>query len=325
MTTNKISLTEKIGEEMVDNILEAGLALLLVIGGVSYFSLDNKWSEALSLIADKAGLIAAKSEITLMINTVMNTFPFNFIQTHQTSGLIIGVTLCVIGAVAKILTLKSKEEFIKDLGKILLIPGVIGVLSIIIIQLLTVSSINDLLVRSSIATTQLTLSKMDPGMMIWNMMGLLFMIGIFSLIFGAMLVYIIRALHGKPAFLYITGKFLVFIGWFGLIYYGLMRLLAIKDVAATLYGENILKLFAFAWYIGRTTFVVALCMFALGFTLYKYGVKEIKRKRRMMIHEGRSHMVLQERPATYPPHQTQHQPEHPYHPQHGQQPPYHRL
>jgi hypothetical protein len=173
-------------------------------------------------------------------------------------------------------------------------------------------------------------------MMLWNMMGLMFMIGIFSLIFGAMLVYVIKSLHGKPAFLYITGKFLVFIGWFGLIYYGVLRLLAIKDVAATLYGENIIKLFAFAWYIGRSTFVISLCMFALGFTLYKYGLREIRKKRRMLLHEGRSHMVLHDQPSIYAPntqhHQDQpahqqndpyHQPQHPYHPQHGQQPPYH--
>jgi hypothetical protein len=173
---------------------------------------------------------------------------------------------------------------------------------------------------------------MDSGLMIWNMMGLLFMIGIFSLIFGAMLVYVIRALHGKPAFLYITGKFLVFIGWFGLVYYGLVRLLAIKDVAATLYGENMLKLFAFAWYMGRTTFVVALCMFALGFTLYKYGLREIKRKRKMMIKEGRGNMVLHNQPSTYyqqhPQHMPSHQPQdhnHPHHPPHGQQPPYGML
>lgn len=297
----KESLTEKIGEEIVDEMLEAGLAILLIIAGVSYFNLENNWTEAAKLIADKVGLMQAEGEISMMYNSVVNGFPFNFISSHFGWSVAVGILLCIIGITIKIITLKTKEEFIKDMGKVILIPGVVGVIAVVLIQILTVNSLNDLFVRTNLATTELMLSKLDTSVMVWNMMGLLFLIGFSSLIFGALLVYVVKALKGKPTFLYILGNFLVFIGWFNLGYYVIVRLMAIDVVASSLYGTNMLKLFAFSWYIARGTFLTALSMFALGFTLYNYGSREIRRKRRMVLMEAKqSQMVLHQRPTHYP-------------------------
>jgi membrane protein DedA with SNARE-associated domain len=71
--------------------------------------------------------------------------PFGFIAANMLGTLLTGMFLAFIGFAAKIITIKSRDEFIKDLGKIILMPGVIGVIGIIIIQLLTVNSINDLI------------------------------------------------------------------------------------------------------------------------------------------------------------------------------------
>lgn len=303
----KGAFTESLGEELVDEVIEAGLAILLVIAGVSYFNMESRWSEAVSLFSERVGLTGVHSEISMMYNSVADGFPFNFIANNFAWTVAIGVILCVIGLTIKIITIKSKEEFIKDMGKVILIPGVIGVIAIIFIQIMTVSSLNDLLVRSNLVTTELALSKIEPGMMLWNMMGLLFLMGFFSLILGAMLVFVVKSLKEKPAFLTIFGNFLVFIGWFGLGYYLVVRLLALDVIAESLYGSNILKLFAFAWYMSRGTFIIALCMFALGFSLYKYGSRQIRRKRRMAIrHAKREQMILHKSPYE---HHTTHNPQ----------------
>lgn len=286
------SLTERIGEEIVDEMLEAGLTILLVIAGVSYFNLENNWTSAASLIAEKAGLASIQSEISMMYNAIANGFPFSFIRTHFIWSVVIGILLCIAGITIKILTLKSREEFIKDMGKVILVPGLVGVIAIVLIQILTVNSLNDLFVRSDLPAMETALGKMESGIMVWNMMGLIFMIGLFSLILGSMLVYVVRALKEKLIVLRITGNFLALIGWFFLGYYLIIRLLAIDVVASSLYGGNILKLFVFVWYMSRGTFITAVCMFALGFTLYKYGAREIRKKRRMAIMESRREQMI---------------------------------
>lgn len=294
----KASVTEFLGGELIDEILEAGLALLLVMSGISYFNLESNWVDAMRLVGEKVGLSSSESEISVMINTISNTFPFSFIQQHQTWALVIGISLCVLGIIIKILTLKSKEEFIKDMGKVILVPGIIGVVAIVFIQIMTVNSLNDLMLRAQLVSTQLAFSKASSGIMLWNMMGLLFLIGFFALIFGSMIYYVTKSLGRKPIALHLTGKFLVFVGWFSLVYYALIRIFAIEAIASSLYGENILKLFAFSWYMARGTFIVALCMFALGFTLYNYGNKQMRIKRRMALREAQRHsMAVHQRPS----------------------------
>lgn len=314
--TRKPTITERIGEEIVDELLEAGLAILLVLAGVSYFNLENNWTQAAALMADKVGLVSVESEVSMMYNSVVNGGIFMFFKNHFLLSIVVAILLCIGGITFKILTLKSKEEFIKDMGKVILVPGLVGLLAIILIQILTVSSLNDLFVRSNLATMELALDKMSSGMMIWNMMGIIFMTGIFSLIFGSMLVYVVKALKERLLFLRITGNFLALIGWFFLGYYAIMRLLAIDMVASSLYGGNILKLFVFVWYMSRGTFITAVCMFALGFTLYKYGKKEIRRKRRLAIMESRrEQMIIGRSPyegqTHYPPY-TGHEQHNPY-------------
>lgn len=309
----KVSITEKIGEELVDNTIEAGLALLLVVGGFSYFNLSNKWMEALGLVAEKVGLSGSEAEVSLIVKTISNTFPFNFIQSHTTWAVAIGILLCIIGIVIKIITLKSKEEFIKDLGEIILVPGIIGIISVVFIQIMTVNSLNELLMKAQLVSTQLAFSKTTSGIMLWNMMGILFLTGFFSLVFGAMLYYVSKSLGNKPLPLYILGKFLVFIGWFSLIYYAVLRVFSLDIIAQSLYGENIIKLFAFSWYMARSTFIVALVMFALGFSLYTYGRKEIKKKRIMELKEAKrmSYMQgVQPHQYTQPGQHQHHNPEH---------------
>ena len=58
-------------------------------------------------------------------------------------------------------------------------------------------------------------------------------------------------------------------------------MLAIEEVSAALTGTEILKVFAFAWYISRSSFIVSLIVFGIGYVLYTYGHEEEVRHKRM--------------------------------------------
>ena len=83
--------------------------------------------------------------------------------------------------------------------------------------------------------------------------------------------YTIKKLGGKPIALRLGGEFMVIVGWFTLAFYGIFRLLAIETLAQGLYGTTSLKLFTLMWYLSKSGFIAATCMFAAGIVLYRYG------------------------------------------------------
>ncbi len=276
------SVSETIGAEIVDEFLEAGLSIVLLVFGVSYFNLESRWVDAAELLGHKFGG-GAFEELKLMIGTISNSFPFNFIGQYQNTGLVIGLALVFFGVLVKVMTVKTMPEFIKDIGKVIMLPGIIGVVAIIIIQLFTVSSVNDVIARGQLAQSQLALQQIDPAVALLNLMGLMLYIGIVGILVGSLLSYISKSLGHKPAFLYVMAKFSVFVGWFSLIYYLVIRLLASQAVTDILYGKSILLLFAFSWYVARGPFLVSLCMFGFGLGLYKYGTIQLKRAKKEML------------------------------------------
>jgi len=275
-------ISELIGEEIVDEFLETGLSILLLVFGISYFNIEQRWVDAANLLGHRFGG-GTFEEITLMVNSISNSFPFNFIGQYGNTGLIIGIALIFFGVLVKVMTVKSIHEFIKDIGKVIMLPGIVGVVAIIIIQLFTVSSVNDVIARGQLAQSQLALQQIDPAVALLNLMGLMLYIGIMGILLGSLLSFISKSIGHKPAFLYIMAKFTVFIGWFSLIYYIIIRLLASQAVTDILYGKSILLLFAFSWYIARGPFLASLCMFGFGLGLYKYGSIQLRKAKRQMV------------------------------------------
>ena len=220
------------------------------------------------------GSSIAAQEANLMFKTVANTFPFNYLtQTSFNHVILAGLAMFVIGVIIKVLTTPSRAELTKDFGKILIVPGIIGVISIVGIQLLTTRSINSLFLDATLRTAETTVNQANAGLLVWNMMGSLFLMGILMLFFGYILTYTIKKIGGKPVSIYLLGDFMVIMGWFTFAFYLLFRLLAVEFIAKELYGTQMLKLFTLMWYVSRSGFLASVGLFAFGLVLYKYGKK----------------------------------------------------
>lgn len=265
---------EFIANEFIDQILEAALALITISFGVNYFLLADSWLGAVGTYAAKSGTVIAGQEANLMFNTIGETFPFNYLTVTTVNNVfLIGVVLLVIGFIIKVITTNSRAELVKDFGKILIVPGVIGLISVTAIQLMTTSSITNLFGRATLRTAESTVANTQTGLLVWNMMGLLFLAGILMLFIGYILSLTVKKLGGKPVGLYLVGEFLVLLGWFSFAFYIVFRLLAIEALAGELYGTTALKLFTLMWYASRSGFIVAVCLFAAGVVLFRYGCK----------------------------------------------------
>jgi len=262
-----------LANELIDQVLEAAIALIAISFGINYFLLADYWIDATGALAKNAGLVgSSSSEIGMMIDTIASTFPFNYISgTGLTNVFIAGTVMITIGLMIKILTTDSRAELVKDFGKILIIPGIIGVVSLIFIQFITANSINNLFNEATLRMTENIVGRVSPGIFVWNMMGMLFLLGLFLLFLGYIIVYTIRKIGGKPVTLYIIGDSMVILGWFTLVFYLFFRILAIEQIATLLYGSQVLKLFTLMWYMSRSGFLVSLCLFAFGLALHKYG------------------------------------------------------
>ena len=265
-------IKEFLTHELIDQVLEAALALLAVGFGINYFLLADSWVDAVGTYAKSSGTSIASQEISLMSSTIADTFPFNYLtQTTFSHVFIAGLLMFMIGVVIKVLTTDSRAELVKDFGKIFIIPGVVGLVSIIAVQLTTASSLTSLFAKATLRTAETAVSQTHTGMFVWNMMGILFMIGILMLFFGYILAFTIKKLGGKPVIMYLFGEFMIIMGWFALAFYLVFRILAIETLANELYGTTALKLFTLMWYLSKSGFIAAVCMFAVGIVLYRYG------------------------------------------------------
>ncbi|MFC1754946.1 hypothetical protein ACFL96_16405 [Thermoproteota archaeon] len=260
--------------ELIDQVLEAALALLAVGFGINYFLLADSWIDAVGAYAKSSGTAIASQEIGLMSKTISATFPFNYLtQTTFQHVFVIGLVMFMIGVVIKVITTESRAELVKDFGKIFIIPGVIGLISIIGVQLASASKLTSLFGSATLRTAESAVAQTHTGIFVWNMMGILFLIGILMLFFGYILSYTVKKLGGKPVILYLFGEFMVIMGWFTFAFYLIFRLLAVETLANALYGTTALKLFTLMWYLSKSGFIAAVCLFAAGVVLYKYGKK----------------------------------------------------
>ena len=178
-------LKEFITNELIDQIIEAALALLAIGFGINYFLYADAWMGAVASYAGSMGSSIAAQEANLMFKTVSNTFPFNYLtQTSFNHVILAGMVLFVIGTIIKVLTTPSRAELTIDFGKILIVPGIIGVISLVGIQLLTTRSINSLFIGTTLRTAETAVDQANAGLLVWNMMGSLFLMGIMMLFFG---------------------------------------------------------------------------------------------------------------------------------------------
>ncbi len=264
----KKSISDRVAEEAIDEIMMAGLAFLLVVAGVNYFNMKWAWAEIL------AGA-ASGTEVGVMLNALAQVFPFKylFVQYDFWGALVIAVCLTVLGISLKAFTVRTKGKFIIDIGRNIYVPAVIGLVVILALQLWTAFNVDDYLTTHSI-----TRPEFGSGYFIWQTYGQLFLIGASLLVIGA-IVRLIGEKNDSRKTLLVGDT--MFNGAFVLIlYYILVRVLALDVVLYSGFGQ-IMRLFIISNQYSGFTIIVCVFMFTFGRALKRYGIYVLKHEKRM--------------------------------------------
>ena len=112
----KKSISDKIGEEFINEIMMAGIAFFIIMMGVNYFSMKWAWIEAASQVSATSGISStiAGQEIGQMLAALSQTFPFSifFAEYSFWGALILAVCLTALGVGLKLFTVYTKGKFV---------------------------------------------------------------------------------------------------------------------------------------------------------------------------------------------------------------------
>ncbi|MBW2972723.1 hypothetical protein KY359_06835 [Candidatus Woesearchaeota archaeon] len=273
----KKSISDRVAEEAIDEIMMAGLAFLLVVAGVNYFNMKWSWAKIL------AGA-ATGSEVGEMLSALAQTFPFKylFVQYDFWGALIVAVCLTVLGLSLKAFTVRTKGKFIIDIGKNIYVPAVVGLVVILVLQLWTAFNVNEYLSSQSIAHPEFS-----SGYFIWETYGQLFLLGAALLVCGAIVKLVGEKNTSRKTIMIgdtlFNGAFIL------IIYYFIIRMLALDVVLYSDIGD-IVRLFIISTQYSGFTITICVFMFTFGRALKSYGVHVLKHERRMhQIEEFKRH------------------------------------
>ncbi|MBT3406218.1 hypothetical protein HN419_03545 [Candidatus Woesearchaeota archaeon] len=265
--------------EIVAELFEAGLTLLTVSLGLKYYQMKTNYFEVLALMFNKLGIGGASAESSAMVDTIGSSFPFNYLYSfNPNTAILIGAVVAIIGLVLTVLTTKHFKEFVRELGKGMMVPGVVGLVSVIILTLANASVLQTIITKSQFSATAEAVALTEIGVLTWQTMGILFIIGIYAVICGLLIQYVVKTLGAKRhLILYFVGNALFALGIFSFAYYFLVRILGLQFIADTLYGASLIKYFVMSWYISRVSFIVCLVLFFVGWSIFKVSKKMPKR------------------------------------------------
>jgi hypothetical protein len=272
----KETFSEMLGEEIINELMIAGFAVFLIVFGVNYFHMKWAWTEIIAKASEATGLshTAAGIEAANMLSALAHTFPFNLLFVHGNSigVFIIAIFMTVVGFTLKAFTVKSRGKFIKDLGKVVYIPAVIGFVVIIILQLWTAFNVDDYM-----ATHDIARPEFEKGFFIWQTYGQLFLLGAALLVIGAVIKLVAEQnqlrkvkLLGDTMF---NGSILL------LFYYFIIRILALDVLTQTAVGK-VLKLFIISNQTSSYTIIVCVFLFTFGRALKQYGIDTMRQARK---------------------------------------------
>ncbi len=266
-----VKLYKVIGEKVIDEMLIAGIAIIIFLMGVNYFELEFAWVQIISNLSAASGLSSTTvtNEITLMLGAIGNTFPFNYLfgaETNILMAIIIAVILTGMGFLFKVWTTKTREKFIEDLGHELMIPAVIGFVTILILQIYTAMTIHGYFAaRADILPIT---SNFQSGLFIWNTFGSFFITGAVALVLGSVLLVVAKSKHIKH--LVIVGRTMVVSSYFLLGYYLFIRMLGLGVIIESGAGD-FLKYFIISGDISNFVIILCVFMFTFGRELKRYG------------------------------------------------------
>lgn len=274
MAAHKRSLSTRIAEESINELMMAGIAFLLVVAGINYFNMKWAW---LGIIRDAAGAShsAASAEVTRMLSALTSTFPFKYLfgQFDFWGALIIAVCLTLLGIGLKALTVKTKGKFMIDIGKNIETPAVIGFFVIIALQVWNAVKVEDYLGRYSLISPGL-----PAGYFVWDTYGQLFIFGAALLVTGAVIKLVGEKNKARKTLL--VGNALFSGSFILIVYYFIIRILAIDVVLNSSVGK-VMTMFLISNQYSSFTIMVCVFLFTFGKELRRFGRVTLKIEKRL--------------------------------------------
>lgn len=270
-----------LGETLVSEIVGWGLYFIaLVLLRYDYFGMEYMFLNVYNKVIDEAGLKTAGylAEISAVKGGLVQIFPFNYMfgTTDPTAILFMGIIMTIAGMAIMIITTRSKGHFVKDLGSIIMLPGIIGIICMFVLQAITALLMVDV-IRQGVSDAQYIHLIQVSGLTLWARMGSLLIIGIWVMMFGVLIGYVIYTKGNKPFIVYAIARGMRYMGAFLLIYYGFMRLFATSIFATSEIGR-IMRVFAFSSEISSELIVISSIMFTIGYVIHSYGKYMIRKE-----------------------------------------------
>lgn len=270
-------LYKTIGEHIIDDMMMAGISVLFFAFGFNYFSLKSEWLHAFSSLPVSSSVHFIEAE--MMLRTISDTFPFNLFTGNFTNffaAAIVGVLLTGIGFALKLLTTKTKEKFIEDLGKELYIPAVLGFLGITALHLVTA-----FVLQNQVTDAFTIAAKFNAGFIIWKSFGSIFVAGLSTLVIGSVVLLVAKS--NKLDKIMVIGRTLLHSGYVLVGYYVFIRLMAFDVILESPIGA-FMKVFIIAGDISNAVIIFMVLMFWFGRELKRYG-KYLRVKKKYDMHE----------------------------------------
>lgn len=282
-----------VGEEIINEMMLAGFAVIFLTIGINYFNLKYAWVNIINSIAQASGMdvTLVASEISLMLAAIENTFPFNFLFGSQQSiifGLVVGVFLTILGFYLKVVTTPTREKLLQEIGREFYIPSLMGLVAIIAMQVVTA-----IFVQGHFASTP---SGIDPetmfvtGILIWNTYGKLLILGLSSLVIGSVILVVANSRRNDIGRL--IGRTIVYGSYLCIGWYGVIRLLALDLFLSSEFGP-FFKTFILSGDVGLSFLIFCIFSFTFGLALNRYGSVLVRRKVKHMKRELK-HRAIQE-------------------------------
>ncbi len=279
---NSESLSSRIAEEAIDEIMMAGLAFFLVITGFNYFNIKWAWAETLAKTGSASPTMIGL-EIKQMFGGITTTFPFKylFVQHDLWGALTLAIVLTVLGLGLKAFTVKTKGKFLIDIGKNLYLPALIGIIGIFALQIWSAIKVEGYLAKRAMA-----LPEMGSGFFIWETYGLLFLVGAAVLVTGS-IVKLIGEKNKYPKTKMVGDA--MFTGSFILLgYYVIIRILALEVMSSTSAGR-VIEAFIISNQFSNIAIIISVFMFSFGLAIKRFGIKILRKEKNLWKLENMQH------------------------------------
>jgi uncharacterized protein YjeT (DUF2065 family) len=290
MAVHKKKLYGKIAEFLVGEMITSGFSLVLIVYGVNYFSLKFAWKQIVVFLANQSGVVGKSllTELTVIGDKIFSSFPFNIILSGEGFGnlIILGLIIAIIGIAIKIAMTPTKQEFYSDFASNFYVPGIVGIIATIVLQVVMIISLNQVARKSSFTEVLKALNTVEfsSGVSMFGAYSDLFMAGIYLICIGSVIYSVLKVRQIKNPFLRIFAKVMVNSGFVFMIYYIFVRIISMKFISMSIFGP-VLGLFAVTAQMSNTAFMISILMIITGFEIKKYS-------NRLKAKHDRSHIDL---------------------------------